>query len=358
MGTGRLNQALEAWIAHYRLPVRGKNYKIRFMTQVSSNPVRFVAFVNRMSGFPLAYGQYLENCIRRDLGFALVPVAVEFKQSRKTCAMRAWSIGEVARLLGVKPHVLRYWESELPLLSPKKGLTGRREYSANEVRLLMRFRHLLYDRKFTIEGAKRRMWEELGSADPDISARFARIRSDLIEALMTARRGSTAPHEGEAMAHGDVRDRIEGTRPGAPVRLLGEEAEEMRQRLARRPLVAGPGRRAGAAPVHRRTAAPAAVSRVRRGGRRRSGARAGALCASLGEQERCGGARGRRGGDPPGENGIPHRGWRAGIAAWGSKVPRACSPSRPCGSSRCLRCSPRSSWPPAAGTGRTSRGSS
>ena len=84
VGTGRLNQSLETWLAHYRLPVRGKNYKIRFMTQVSSNPVRFVAFVNRMSGFPLAYNQYLENCIRRDLGFALVPVAVEFKPSRKT----------------------------------------------------------------------------------------------------------------------------------------------------------------------------------------------------------------------------------------------------------------------------------
>jgi GTP-binding protein len=84
VGTGRLNQALESWLAHYKLPARGKNYKIRFMTQVSSNPVRFVAFVNRMSGFPLGYGQYLENCIRRDLGFALVPVSVEFKQSRKT----------------------------------------------------------------------------------------------------------------------------------------------------------------------------------------------------------------------------------------------------------------------------------
>ncbi len=84
VGTGRLNQALESWMTHYKLPVRGKNYKIRFMTQVSANPVRFVAFVNRMSGFPLGYGQYLENCIRKDLGFTQVPVTVEFKQSRKT----------------------------------------------------------------------------------------------------------------------------------------------------------------------------------------------------------------------------------------------------------------------------------
>jgi GTP-binding protein len=84
VGTGRLNQALEEWLTHYRLPVRGKNYKIRFMTQVSANPVRFVAFVNRMSGFPVSYTQYLENCVRRDLGFPQCPVSIELRQSKKT----------------------------------------------------------------------------------------------------------------------------------------------------------------------------------------------------------------------------------------------------------------------------------
>jgi GTP-binding protein len=83
VGTGRLNQALEGWTEHYRLPVRGKNYKIRFMTQISANPIRFVVFVNRLSGFPLQYTQYLENCIRRDLDVPLVPVGIEFRQSRK-----------------------------------------------------------------------------------------------------------------------------------------------------------------------------------------------------------------------------------------------------------------------------------
>ncbi len=83
VGTGRLNAALAGWVEHYRLPVRGQNYKIRYAAQVGANPVRFVVFVNRMSGFPRAYAQYLENCIRRDLGFALVPVGVEFRQSAK-----------------------------------------------------------------------------------------------------------------------------------------------------------------------------------------------------------------------------------------------------------------------------------
>ncbi|HEY9592926.1 MAG TPA: UTP--glucose-1-phosphate uridylyltransferase [Spirochaetia bacterium] len=124
--------------------------------------------------------------------------------------MRAWSIGEVARMLGVKPHVIRYWEAELPLLSPKKGLSGRREYTAREVRLLLRFRHFLYERKFTVEGAKQRMWEELGAEDPDVKARFAEIRSDLIEALMTVRRDQgVTQHEDEEMTEKDVREKLE-----------------------------------------------------------------------------------------------------------------------------------------------------
>ena len=116
--------------------------------------------------------------------------------------MKSWGIGDVARLLGVKVHVIRYWESELPLLSPRKGVSGRRVYSANDVRMLMRFRHLLYDRKFTVEGAKQRIWEEIGSGDPDRAARFAEIRTDLIEALMTVRRtrGTAAPGSDDARA--------------------------------------------------------------------------------------------------------------------------------------------------------------
>jgi GTPase len=80
--TGRLNAALESWTAHYPLPGRG-TYKIRFATQVGSNPIRFVIFVNRVTGFPATYLSYLENCIRRDLGFPLVPIAIEVRRSGK-----------------------------------------------------------------------------------------------------------------------------------------------------------------------------------------------------------------------------------------------------------------------------------
>jgi len=81
--TGRLNSALESWMAHSPLPGRG-THKIRFATQVGSNPIRFIIFVNRAIGFPATYLSYLENCIRRDLGFPQVPIAIEVRRSGKT----------------------------------------------------------------------------------------------------------------------------------------------------------------------------------------------------------------------------------------------------------------------------------
>jgi DNA-binding transcriptional MerR regulator len=63
-------------------------------------------------------------------------------------------IGEVSRLLGVKAHVLRYWESEFPALAPKKSGTGQRLYRRKDVQTLLEIKHLLYDRRYTIEGAR------------------------------------------------------------------------------------------------------------------------------------------------------------------------------------------------------------
>jgi len=70
-----------------------------------------------------------------------------------------FKIGEVSDLLGVEPYVLRYWETEFALLSPKKSGTGHRLYRRKDVELLLRIKHLLYDRKFTIEGARQSLHE-------------------------------------------------------------------------------------------------------------------------------------------------------------------------------------------------------
>jgi DNA-binding transcriptional MerR regulator len=71
-----------------------------------------------------------------------------------------FKIGEVSQLLGVEPYVLRYWETEFPLLSPKKSGTGHRLYRRKDVELLLRIRHLLYEQKFTIEGARQTFQNE------------------------------------------------------------------------------------------------------------------------------------------------------------------------------------------------------
>src|SRR6201994_4883391 len=69
-------------------------------------------------------------------------------------------IGEVSELLGVEPYVLRYWETEFNALSPKKSGTGHRLYRRKDVELLLRIKHLLYEKKFTIEGARQTLQAE------------------------------------------------------------------------------------------------------------------------------------------------------------------------------------------------------
>jgi DNA-binding transcriptional MerR regulator len=71
-----------------------------------------------------------------------------------------FKIGEVSELLGVEPYVLRYWETEFSELSPKKSGTGHRLYRRKDVELLLRIKHLLYEKRFTIEGARQSLTSE------------------------------------------------------------------------------------------------------------------------------------------------------------------------------------------------------
>lgn len=66
-------------------------------------------------------------------------------------------IGEVARLLGVKAYVLRYWETEFPALAPAKSAKNHRVYRRSEVEAFFRLRHLLYEERYSIEGARRHL---------------------------------------------------------------------------------------------------------------------------------------------------------------------------------------------------------
>lgn len=73
-------------------------------------------------------------------------------------AKRAYySIGEVCELTGLKPHVLRYWETQFELLHPTKNRAGNRVFRPKEIELILLVKHLLYEKKFTIDGARQRL---------------------------------------------------------------------------------------------------------------------------------------------------------------------------------------------------------
>ena len=75
-----------------------------------------------------------------------------------------YKIGDVCRIADVQPYVLRYWESEFPLLAPDRSLPGPRTYSARELELIGQIKRLLYDEGYTIAGAKKRLESEAAAA--------------------------------------------------------------------------------------------------------------------------------------------------------------------------------------------------
>src|SRR5882724_5295792 len=92
-------------------------------------------------------------------------------------------IGEVASAVGVETHVLRYWETEFRSIRPQKSSRGQRVYSRRDVETLMRVKELLYDRKFTIAGARKQLrdggFEPREPADPTLRGN-AKMRTALV----------------------------------------------------------------------------------------------------------------------------------------------------------------------------------
>ena len=72
-----------------------------------------------------------------------------------------FKIGEVCELAGVQAHVLRYWETEFPMLAPQKNRAGQRTYRRRDVEMALRIKELLYDEQYTIAGAKKKLANEL-----------------------------------------------------------------------------------------------------------------------------------------------------------------------------------------------------
>ncbi len=93
-----------------------------------------------------------------------------------------FSIGDVCQLTDLKPHVLRYWESQFRFLNPAKNRSGNRVYQRREIELILLVKHLLYDEKYTIEGARRRIEEYRRTGELRVEARRA-LQLETIENL-------------------------------------------------------------------------------------------------------------------------------------------------------------------------------
>lgn len=105
---------------------------------------------------------------------------------RKVPALRKlyYTIGEVSELTGVPAHVLRYWESEFPQFRPKKSRAGNRVYQDRELEMIRRIKSLLYERRFTIAGARTQLRSIDGSGeDNGRSELFEEVRRELREIL-------------------------------------------------------------------------------------------------------------------------------------------------------------------------------
>jgi DNA-binding transcriptional MerR regulator len=108
-----------------------------------------------------------------------------------------FSIGEVCELTGLKPHVLRYWESQFRFLNPAKNRSGNRAYQRKEIELIMLVKHLLYTEKYTIDGARQKVDEQRRRGEIRQTARAA-LSAELVEAIERDLRDVLAALDGPA----------------------------------------------------------------------------------------------------------------------------------------------------------------
>ena len=117
-----------------------------------------------------------------------------------------YSISEVSDLVGVKPHVLRYWETQFKMLRPKKGRGGARMYRKRDVETLFEIKTLLYDQRFTIAGARRRILDGKIEERDQIELPFTKLdREEMVRSLKRDMEGLLTLLRDEALAKGKGR---------------------------------------------------------------------------------------------------------------------------------------------------------
>lgn len=101
-----------------------------------------------------------------------------------------FKIGEVCQIVGVEPYVLRFWESEFPNLAPQKSESGHRIYKRRDVEMVFRIKELLYERGFTIAGARKQLLRARARRPEDRDKVLQQVRDQLREILTLLRRST------------------------------------------------------------------------------------------------------------------------------------------------------------------------
>jgi DNA-binding transcriptional MerR regulator len=92
---------------------------------------------------------------------------------------RYFRIGEVSRILGVEPYVLRYWETEFPQIKPRRADSNQRTYERKDLETIFEIKRLLYEEKLTIEGARQRLRSGGGAVPPREGSLMEEIKVEL-----------------------------------------------------------------------------------------------------------------------------------------------------------------------------------
>ena len=88
-------------------------------------------------------------------------------------------IGEVSKIAGLATYVLRFWETEFPRIRPKRTSSGQRLYTRNDIELVLKIKHLLYDKKFTIQGARQHLSARGGKKKTPTKQMLEELHSEL-----------------------------------------------------------------------------------------------------------------------------------------------------------------------------------
>ena len=134
-----------------------------------------------------------------------------------------FKIGEVCELAGVQAHVLRYWESEFPMLAPQKNRAGQRVYRKRDVEMALRIKELLYEDQYTIAGAKKRLTNELRGGGGKLKVVGEESQSE---------NGSLEHADGEVLQTAPTYKRTVAPRTAEEKQGLKQLASELRELLA------------------------------------------------------------------------------------------------------------------------------